>query len=402
MIEYDYYTEEIHGKHEYFELGNFELESGVTLPNARLAYKTFGRLNEAKDNVVLFPHMYSGTSHDMDMRFVGAGRPLDPSKYFIVLPGQFGNGFSSSPTNTPPPFDRGHFPDVMIGDDVRAQHRLLTERFGIDQLQLVLGWSMGAQQTYEWAVRYPDMVLRACPFAGTAKTTPHNWLFVQMHEDAIKSDPAWNGGFYRRSSDVHAGLGRHAEAWSVMGVTQRFYKEEAWRPARYSSLEDFNNRYWRAWFLPMDPNNLLTMAWKWRHSDVSSHTGGDLRAALARIKAKTFVVPFEGDMFFPVADHAYETTMIPDSELRVVFSPWGHFTMFVDRDEDRRAIDNVIGEILATSVNVPAAAGYERTPTSSAVSRGQVLRLEEQRRTRVDGRFGIDTYPRNNAAEPLR
>ena len=78
MIESDYYTEEIHGKHEYFELGNFELELGVTLPNARLAYKTFGQLNEAKDNVVLFPHMYSGTSHDMDSRFVGEGRPLDP------------------------------------------------------------------------------------------------------------------------------------------------------------------------------------------------------------------------------------------------------------------------------------------------------------------------------------
>ena len=92
MIEYDYYTEEIHGKHEYFELGNFELESGVTLPNARLAYKTFGRLNEAKDNVVLFPHMYSGTSHDMDTRFIGQGRPLDPTKYSLSSPGSSATG----------------------------------------------------------------------------------------------------------------------------------------------------------------------------------------------------------------------------------------------------------------------------------------------------------------------
>jgi homoserine O-acetyltransferase/O-succinyltransferase len=91
----------------------------------------------------------------METRFVGEGRPLDPSRYFIILPGQFGNGFSSSPSNTPLPDDRGAFPHVTIGDDVRAQHRLVTEQFGINELQLVLGWSMGAEQTYEWAVRYP-------------------------------------------------------------------------------------------------------------------------------------------------------------------------------------------------------------------------------------------------------
>jgi len=89
----------------------------------------------------------------------------------------------------------------------------------------VLGWSMGAEQTYEWAVRYPDMVLRAIPFAGTAKTTPHDWLFVRMHENVIKADPAWRGGFYDDPAEVRAGLKEHAEVWSVMGVTQQFLQE---------------------------------------------------------------------------------------------------------------------------------------------------------------------------------
>ena len=189
-------SEENHGPHQYFELGDFELESGITLPDARIAYKTHGTLNEAKDNVILFPHMWSGTSKSMEI-FIGEDRPLDPSKYFIILPGQFANGFSSSPSNTPPPFNGGAFPNVTIGDDVRAQHRLLTEQFGIERLELVLGWSMGAEQTYEWAVRFPDMVKRALPFAGTAKTTPHDYIFVRAHEDALKSDPAWNNGFYK-------------------------------------------------------------------------------------------------------------------------------------------------------------------------------------------------------------
>ena len=234
----DYYSEENHGPHQYFELGDFELENGITLPGARIAYKTHGTLNEAKDNVILFPHMWSGTSKSMEI-FIGEDRPLDPGKYFIVLPGQFANGFSSSPSNTPPPFNGGAFPTVTIGDDVRAQHRLLTEQFGIERLELVLGWSMGAEQTYEWAVRFPDMVKRALPFAGTAKTTPHDYIFVRSHEDALKSDPAWDGGFYADQSDVHIGLRRHAQTWSVMGLCPDFYNSEAWRGRRLHLARGF-------------------------------------------------------------------------------------------------------------------------------------------------------------------
>jgi homoserine O-acetyltransferase/O-succinyltransferase len=225
----NYYSEESHGPHEIFKLGNFQLESGITLPDAKLAYKTHGKLNSAKSNAILFPHMWSGTPKAMEI-FVGAGRPLDPSKYFIILPGQFANGFSSSPSNTPAPFNGGGFPHVTIGDDVVAQHRLVTETFDIRQLQLVLGWSMGAEQTYEWAVRFPDMVKRALPFAGTAKTTPHDFLFVRSHEDALKSDPAWNNGYYQHQSDVHVGLRRHAQIWSVMGLCPEFYNPASYYP----------------------------------------------------------------------------------------------------------------------------------------------------------------------------
>jgi homoserine O-acetyltransferase/O-succinyltransferase len=351
----EYYSEERHGPHQIFDLGDFPLatvaddgaDSLVTLPNAKLAYKTHGKLNAAKDNAILFPHMYSGTPKAME-RFIGPGRALDPAKYFIILPGQFGNGFSSSPSNTPPPFNQGAFPKITIGDDVRAQHRLVTEKFGIDKLQLVLGWSMGAEQTYEWAVRYPDMVLRAAPFAGTAKTTPHNYIFVRLHEDVIKSDPAWNEGFYTEPHAVHVGLQRHAQVWSVMGVCQEFYRQEAWQPAGFSSLDDFLSGFWENWFLPMDPNNLLCMAWKWRHGDVSLHTGGNLAAALGRIKAKTFVMPFSNDMFFPVQDCAKEQALIPNSQLRVINTLWAHFAMFCMTDEDKQAIDANLDELLRT------------------------------------------------------
>src|SRR4030088_2250887 len=102
---------------------------------------------------------------------------------------------------------------------------------------------MGAEQTYEWAVRFPDMVKRALPFAGTAKTTPHDFIFVRAHEDAWKSDPAWNNGFYGDSSALHEGLRRHAQLWSVMGLCQHYYREEACRQVGFSSLEDILHRF---------------------------------------------------------------------------------------------------------------------------------------------------------------
>jgi homoserine O-acetyltransferase/O-succinyltransferase len=338
----DYYSEKDHGPHEYFELGDFKLESGITLPNARIAYKTHGILNKNKDNVILFPHMWSGTPKAME-GFIGADRPLDPNKYFIILPGQFCNGFSSSPSNAPPPFNQGAFPHVNIADDVRAQHRLLAEKYDIRELQLVLGWSMGAQQTYEWAVRYPDVVKRALPFAGFARATPHNSLFVRAHEDTLKSDPNYNGGFYAPGS-MRVGILRHAQLWSVMGLCQKFYSKQAWHDIGFSSLEDFIHRFWEAYFLPMDPNNLIWMGWKWRHGDVSG--GGDLKAALGKIKAKTHVIAFSDDMFFPPDDIKAEQQMIPKSKFKLIDSIWAHFAMFCIAPSDREQIDACIADIL--------------------------------------------------------
>jgi homoserine O-acetyltransferase len=108
-----------------FELGNFRVASGYTIPNAKLAYTTHGALNAARDNAVLFPNFLGGTDAALEI-YIGEGRPLDPAEHFIILPGQFGNGFSSSPSNTPPPYDRGAFPPISVADDVIAQEALVT------------------------------------------------------------------------------------------------------------------------------------------------------------------------------------------------------------------------------------------------------------------------------------
>ena len=147
----DYYSHENHGPFELFDLGNFSLEEGGTLHDGKLAYTTQGTLSAQKDNAILMPTWYSGTSKIMADVHVGKGRAIDPDKYFVIIANQLGNGLSGgSPSNTPAPFNMARFPHIRIGDDVRAQHKLLTEQFGIERLELVCGGSMGAQQTYEW------------------------------------------------------------------------------------------------------------------------------------------------------------------------------------------------------------------------------------------------------------
>src|SRR5699024_2272485 len=113
-----------------FNLGDITLQSEKTLPNAFLAYKTYGRLSEKKDNVIIYPTAF-GDQHVQNKWLIGRGMALDPEKYFIIIPNLLGNGLSSSPSNTPPPFNHENFPQVTIYDNVNLQHRLVTEKFGI-------------------------------------------------------------------------------------------------------------------------------------------------------------------------------------------------------------------------------------------------------------------------------
>lgn len=181
--------------HEIFELEDVALQSRATIRDAKLAYKTFGTMNTNKDNVIVYPTWYSGQHYDNEW-LIGAGMALDPEKYFIVIPNMLGNGLSSSPSNTPPPYDGARFPNVTACDNVRLQHRLVTEKFGLTKIKLVTGWSMGGLQTFHWGALYPDMVERILPFCGSAKCSRHNFVFLEGVKAALTADDAWQNGWY--------------------------------------------------------------------------------------------------------------------------------------------------------------------------------------------------------------
>lgn len=359
MIDNPYYTQAVHQDFELIRVGRLELEEGGVIPDLALAVRTWGTLNEAKDNAILIPTWYSGTHQIWADAYVGEGHALDPSRYFIVCVNQIGGGLSTSPHNTDDDaISMSRFPRVRIGDDVVAQERLLREHFGVETLALVVGGSMGAQQTYEWAVRFPDKVLRAAPIAGTAKNTPHDFLFTQTLNEQIWSDPGWNGGEYASHLDVADGLTRHAHLWATMGFSTEFWKQEKWAALGFDSRDAFLTGFLEPYFTAMDPNDLLAMAWKWQRGDVSRHTGGDLAAALGRITAKTFVMPISEDMFFPVRDCAAEQALVPDSELRVIDDVHGHLGLFAVDPGFIPQVDEALDALL--SAPVAARRGEER------------------------------------------
>jgi homoserine O-acetyltransferase len=323
-----FYSQDNHGPFELINIGSLQLQEGLSIPECELAVAVHGSLNADKSNAILVPTWYSGTSKAMEQIYIGEGRALDPSKYCIIVVNQIGNGLSTSPSNITGTLAGPGFPSIRISDDVDAQYKLLTEHFGLKSLALVVGGSMGAQQTYEWAVRYPDFVKRAAAIAGTAKNSEHDFLFTETLMEAITTDLAYRSGQYSSSHDVEEGLKRHAKLWTVMGWSTEFFRTNRHKGFGFESMQDFVDTFMTGYFADMDPNNLLVMAWKWQHGDVSRNTGGDLAAALGRIKAKTYVMPISHDMFFTCDDCKAEQGHIPDSEFRPLNSVDGHLGLF--------------------------------------------------------------------------
>jgi homoserine O-acetyltransferase len=331
---------------EVFDLGDFTLQEGATLRGANLAYKTYGTLAEAKDNAIVYPTWYSGRHWDNEW-LIGEGMALDPERYFVIVPNMLGNGLSSSPSNTPPPYNKARFPHVTVFDNVRAQHELVTEHFGIEQLVAVTGWSMGAGQTYQWAVSHPEMVPRILPFCGSARTSPHNIVFLEGVKGALTADAAWNEGWY----DVppQRGLRAAARVYAGWGFSQAFYHEGVYTQLGYSSLEDFLIGFWEGFFLDdRDANNLLTMLWTWQHGDIGRTPGfdGSLEQALGAIQAQAIVMPAEKDLYFPPEDNEYEVRHMPNAELRVIPGVWGHFAGGGANPVDIEFIDTGLRDLL--------------------------------------------------------
>jgi len=159
-------------------IGDFTTTDGIVIKDCKIGYKTVGKLNPDKSNVILWPTWFTDTSEGI----VSSGalyNTLDTTGLYVVIVDALTDGISSSPSNTP------DFPKVSIRDMVNSQHDLLVNHLKIDHLYAVMSFSMGAMQTFEWLVAYPEFMDKAIPMLGTPKQSFYDVLFWQTQADLI-------------------------------------------------------------------------------------------------------------------------------------------------------------------------------------------------------------------------
>lgn len=340
------------GERHEFVIAKFNTESGVTLPQVRIVYGTYGHLNAAKDNVVLLPSHYLADFHGYEW-LIGPNHALDTSRLFLVATELFGNGHSSSPSNTPEPYHGPRFPVTTIRDNVEAVHRLLTEELHITHVRAIIGFSMGAQQAFQWAVSYPTFADRIVATSGTAKTYPHGFVRLEGQIAALTADAAFQNGDY--TSPPNKGLEAFAVVWTAWLFSQEWWRKELWREGAKpgttfeSVLQDFRTN-----FIPgADANDLILQMRTWERHDVGATPGfsGDVARALGSIKVPLLYMPSETDLYFPMGDARYEAALIPGVSLVPIPSLWGHTAGAGSNPADEKFLNETIGRFLSAGSN---------------------------------------------------
>lgn len=330
--------------YEVYDIPGYLLQSGVTL-NLKLAYKTFGKLSEARDNVIVIPTFYGGR-HTETEYMLAAGRAIDTRKYFVVIPNMFGNGRSTSPSNTPAPHGRGGFPLISLYDNVICQYRLLVEHLKVRKIRLVAGFSMGGMQSFQWGALFPELVSAIAPICSAARISDHNYLFVDSAMAALKLDPDYKDGWYE--SPPMRGLLTFAKVYAAWLFSQDFMRGAHYRELGLGARQDvvlLTQNY----FLQNDANDLLAMASTWLHGDISQNPvfNGDFTRALGAIKCRALVMPGTTDQYFRVADNEAEVALMPDAACRPIPSAWGHGAGFGLSAPDNQFIDEALRQLLA-------------------------------------------------------
>ena len=326
-----------------FRIENFTTQGGQVL-DLDLAYQVHGQLNAARDNLILFPTYYAGRSEN-NAYLIGEDMALDPRKYCIVIPNLYGNGVSSSPSNTPEPWAAGDFPSMSYYDNVACQYRLVRERFDVERIHTVIGFSMGAMQAYQWATQYPDRMERFIAICGSARTSEHNKLFLDSVVAALKADGAFNEGNY--TSPPLRGLEAFSTVYAGWFASQKFYTKKLYRSMGIDSSAGMIE-FAKSVFMQHDANDLVAMAETWRAGNPGANPvyEGDFAEAMGAIRARGLVMPCDTDLYFRLSDNEEEVALLNDAELAPIRSDFGHLAGGGLDAEAIRFIDSRIKTLL--------------------------------------------------------
>ncbi len=340
------------------------LDSGRILEPYRIAYETYGELDEAKSNVIVVCHAFSG-SHHASGRYtqadkpgwwdalIGDGKAVDTTKYFVVCINVIGSCYGSTgPKSENPKTMKPYglkFPVITIRDMVRAQKTLLA-RLGIFNVKAILGGSMGGMQALSFAVEYPDFAQIVIPMATTYATSPWVIALNKVAQSALLADPAFDGGNYDSEEikqNGFAGLSAARMAGylgyiSPEGMSGKFGRNyvandglfELFGQFEVERYLDYNGNNFVKWF---DPLSFLYLSKAINIFDIA-YGYDSLEDALGRIRSSLCLLSFKGDtMFFPSEMQHIARTMQKQGMENVSYvcidSDYGHDAFLVEVDK---------------------------------------------------------------------
>ncbi len=268
---------------KFAELGDFKLVSGEILRDCRIGYRTFGKMNADRSNIVVFPTWAGGTTEQLKEN-VGAGKLINDADYFVVLMDALSNGVSSSPSNsTTQPHMK--FPKITVRDMVNAEHELLTKTLGIQHVKAVMGISMGGMQTFQWIVSYPDFMDKAIPIVGSPHVAPYDVVMWRINIDAIEDSVGWNHGDYTENPAKMV----HFEIGELVLQTPAEYNRTHTREQALEALKKAETDK------AEDANDTIRQSEAMMALDVADAYGGSMEKAAAAVTAKVFVVVAKQD-----------------------------------------------------------------------------------------------------------
>ncbi|EPS35006.1 hypothetical protein POX_a00028 [Penicillium oxalicum] len=327
---------------QYCELKNFTFQNQATLPVIKIAYREF---NASAQKVALIPTCFRGRINTT-LNFTSGAL----SDYRVIVVALLGNGESSSPSNTE------NFPSTLdYRDCVRAQHQLLTEQLKIQSIDVVVGFSMGGQCAYHWSAMYPRMLRAAVIICSSAKTSLHNYQFLEGPKAALTHSVDYNDQTLRsQAGGPLRGLHAFARAYSAWLASADWFEQRLFEKQGFKSLDEWSqagDQGYDDWH----PDNLLVMLEMWQRSDIGAVLGSDstklpVEQALQKLTTRILLMPCQTDQYFTAEFSRREASHLKNGELAVIPSIWGHMAGGGTNAEDSEWMDQAIARFLGSGL----------------------------------------------------
>lgn len=322
---------------KHVQLSNFTFQNGTTLPIVSLAYRD---INPSAKKTALVITCFRGRLHNTCDFASGA-----LSNYRIIVVALFGNGESSSPSNCP------NFPAAIDYQDcVRAQKQLLVERLQITVLDAVVGFSMGGQTTYYWAMMYPDMVRTAVIICSAAKTSGHNRQFLEGPKSALDSSSDYVHVASRtvQTPPCIRGLRAFGKAYSAWLTSADWFDQQIYKTLGFDSQDAWDLAATGSNYNGWDADDLLIMLNMWQRGDVTTLGSISLQEALSSIKIPVLLMPSTSDQYFRWEASERESKWLPNATFKPIPTIWGHLAGSGVCTEDTKWMDAEISTFLAS------------------------------------------------------